>query len=343
MRVEAKRQWRIQSRTFRAQRELRDLAAQPGRLVVGPWLSEVGFEVLYWIPMLRWAASQSPSWDPARVTAVTRGGAGAWYGGLADDVFDVFERMTPAQLKAHHERKLTEQRSQKQNEVEPIDRAILADVQSRFGGEPYTLIHPSLMFRLFRTFWQRRRPISFISDRTLFDPLPAVVLDAETEARVAALPRPYVAVKPYFSSCFPDNDTNREWLSQTLRALTGRAHVVLLGTPFEVDEHSDYSMADDPKVLDVGHLMRPESNLAVQTRVIQGADALFTTYGGFSYLGPFYGVPTYSFHSDENFNQTHLDVMARAGKRLRSLGGDGEFASFSVAHARSFERLIGVS
>jgi hypothetical protein len=342
VRTEARRQWRIQSRAYQAQRELRDAAAQPGRIVLGPWLSEVGFEVLYWIPLLRWAAKESGTWDPARVTVVTRGGAAAWYGGLADDAFDVFERMTPQELKEHHQRKIDENRGQKQLLPEPIDREILGDLEPRLGGEPYTVIHPGMMFRLFRSFWSRRRPMAYVTDRTVFDPIAHVTLSPDVEAAVAALPRPYIAVKPYFSSCFPDTEENRHWLAQTLRALSEQTHVVLLGTPFTVDDHDDYAL-DGERITDVAHLMRPEDNLAVQTRVIQDAAALFTTYGGFSYLGPFLGVPTYSFHAEENFNQLHLDVMARAGKRLRSLGADAEFASFSVGHARSFERLLGIA
>ncbi len=30
------------------------VAARPGPIVAGPWLAEVGYEVLYWIPFLRW-------------------------------------------------------------------------------------------------------------------------------------------------------------------------------------------------------------------------------------------------------------------------------------------------
>ena len=31
---------------------------KPGPILVGPWLSEVGFELLYWIPLLRWIKEQ---------------------------------------------------------------------------------------------------------------------------------------------------------------------------------------------------------------------------------------------------------------------------------------------
>jgi hypothetical protein len=34
--------------------EIKRIVDKPGPILVGPWLSEVGFELLYWIPMLHW-------------------------------------------------------------------------------------------------------------------------------------------------------------------------------------------------------------------------------------------------------------------------------------------------
>ena len=52
--------------------------AARGPIVVGPWLAEVGYEVLYWIPFLRWF------WDAhgvprERLIVVSRGGMEAVY------------------------------------------------------------------------------------------------------------------------------------------------------------------------------------------------------------------------------------------------------------------------
>src|SRR3712207_9549526 len=63
--------------------------------------------------------------------------------------------------------------------------------------------------------------------------------------------------------------------------------------------------------------MTAHDNLAVQTRVVAGARALFATYGGFSYLAPFLGVPSYSWYSHQNYNPAHMDVMERASRSLR--------------------------
>ena len=55
--------------------ELETLVTRGRRLVVGPWLSEVGFEALYWVPFLHWLKTAFHV-DPERVVAVSRGGVG---------------------------------------------------------------------------------------------------------------------------------------------------------------------------------------------------------------------------------------------------------------------------
>src|SRR5262245_54769655 len=51
---------------------LRRLLATDAPIVAGPWLGEVGFEILYWIPFLRWLVDQGVPAE--RITAISRGG-----------------------------------------------------------------------------------------------------------------------------------------------------------------------------------------------------------------------------------------------------------------------------
>ena len=64
--------------------------------------------------------------------------------------------------------------------------------------------------------------------------------------------------------------------------------------------------------------MVPERNLAVQTAVIAGAHSFVGTYGGYSYLAPFCGVPSLAFYSRRTFQSPHLDVARRLFERLGS-------------------------
>jgi hypothetical protein len=316
----------LQARAVAADAEIRRLAQARGPIVVGPWLSEVGFELLYWLPLLRWLAANH-SWTPDRVTAITRGGAGAWYEGLAAERVEVFDVLAPEELAAHQAAKREATGSMKQLDVDELDRTLLA----RAGAQDATLIHPRLMYRLFAPFWAGRRPMTFLARHTRFERLPAPPADDRITELVAGLPRPFVAVKAYFSDCFPDTAANRAWLARVLDGIGERAHVVLLGTPFDADDHRDFDGTGS--WTDLSADMRPQDNLAVQTAVIREARALLSTYGGFSYLGALLGVPAFAFYSEQNFVPAHLEAGLRAAEWLAEPGAPGVFTPFSVQQA----------
>ena len=67
------RQW--SRAAWDVEREIDDIVSSGRTIVAGPWLSEVGFETLYWVPFLRWVKAAFRL-DPSRVVAVSRGGVG---------------------------------------------------------------------------------------------------------------------------------------------------------------------------------------------------------------------------------------------------------------------------
>ena len=73
-----RRTWPAISRDVSARRALRAAAAGSGPIMVGPWLSEVGYEALYWVPFVRWFTRQYDV-DPERIVTVSRGGVAPWY------------------------------------------------------------------------------------------------------------------------------------------------------------------------------------------------------------------------------------------------------------------------
>jgi hypothetical protein len=332
----------IQAASVRADRSARRLARKrPGRLVVGPWLSEIGFEVLYWIPLLRWLAGRYDL-EPERLVAVTRGGAGAWYRGLCASSLEIFDLYTPGEVKEWHERRVRDTRSQKQMGVSTLDREILRRVEE-WLGERVTVLHPSLMYNLLRPFWVNRRPISHVDRHSLYAPLPDPRLESSTHRVLANLPEDYVAVKAYFSSCFPETEENRRWLRDLLAQLSERTTVVLLSTGLDIDDHADYRHSSGSRVISLVNRLDPAENLVVQSQAIRGASAVFATYGGFSYLGPFLGVTSYSFYSHANFNPSHLSVMALAARALGAADLGGGFVAVDVGQARLLESIYGRS
>ncbi len=87
------------------ERRLASLAREQRPIAVGPWLGEVGFELLYWVPFVRWFAERYEV-APDRLIAVTRGGAASWYAPIAGRSFDALAvmargRVPPAKRRSH--------------------------------------------------------------------------------------------------------------------------------------------------------------------------------------------------------------------------------------------------
>jgi ADP-heptose:LPS heptosyltransferase len=101
--------------------------------------------------------------------------------------------------------------------------------------------------------------------------------------------------------------------------LTAVSDVVVLNTGQQYDDHADFAAVRRDRLHTVDHLMRPETNLEVQTRIIGNARAFIGTYGGFSYLAPFYGTDTVAFFSHATaFRFDHLEVSKRVFSSLKS-------------------------
>ena len=84
--------------TYRAEwgveRDIARVVSGSEPIIVGPWLSEVGYEVLYWIPFVRWIQSQYDV-PPDRLVVVTRGGAASWYSDITSNAVEMFDLMSP--------------------------------------------------------------------------------------------------------------------------------------------------------------------------------------------------------------------------------------------------------
>ncbi len=88
--------------------------------------------------------------------------------------------------------------------------------------------------------------------------------------------------------------------------------VVLLSTSVQLDEHVDFKTTGHSGLHVVDAHTVPQKNLELQSRLICGARGFIGTYGGFSYLAPFYGVPSVSFFSKRyGFEPHHLELADR--------------------------------
>jgi hypothetical protein len=283
------------------ERRVRNIAGSGRPLILGPWLSEVGFEVLYWIPFLHWLKAEY-NWDPARVVAISRGGVRSWYAGLADHYVDLFDHLTPAEFTTRNQaRRDAGAGSHKQLTLSPLDRDMIEHARRATGVDASSVVHPSDMYLLFRNYWLGHRPLSFVEEHTRHR-------RRSVPARydVSALPRDYVAVKAYTAQSLPDTNQNRLVLRQLVERLAERTNVVTLETGLAVDDHDDYRLDHDPRVFNLGGLMTPANNLELQTQVIAGSRAFIGTCGSLTWLAPLLGVNTVALFSDARFLHPHL-------------------------------------
>jgi hypothetical protein len=194
-----------------------------------------------------------------------------------------------------------------------FDGEIMEQVRRAAGTPTVRLVHPSMMFRLFMTFWRRRAPYSMVAKHIRVAPLPAWDLPGG----LPPLPERFVAAKLYFNQSFPDTLANRAFIRETLTDLARKQPVVLLNTGLRIDDHREYGTARIDGVISLPVLGQARDNLGLQTAVVRNATAFLGTYGGFSYLPPLYGVPTMAVYSDSSrFLWNHMEVARRSFESL---------------------------
>ena len=291
-------------------KELRRLQRSSKPIIVGPWMSEVGFEILYWIPFLNWAL-RSHGLDRRRVVVVSRGGARHWYSHLTKEYIDVFDLYSIDEYRRETDARWAAFGNQKQFDLSELEREIIERTKAKLGLDDVEVVHPSLMYRLLRFYWYEKAGVGLLTKHAEFRRLAPI----ERSAALNTLPKEYIAVRFYFRPSFPDTPENRAFAAQVIRGLSRRTPVVLLNTGLILDDHEDVAVEGGKGIYRVDHLMTPSRNLEVQTEVISHARAFVGTYGGLAYVGPFYGVPSVGFYSDPTeLIPAHVDVGWRLGR-----------------------------
>ena len=196
--------------------------------------------------------------------------------------------------------------------VSVFDRELVDAVAEKCGPERAAHLHPQLMYRALSPFWKDEAGFGLITRFTTHRRL-----EPTNETVPVDLPDDFVAVRFYFSNCFPDKPNNRAFAQAVVNALAEHHSVVVLDSGLRVDDHTDYAPEQHDRVIRMP-AGPPERNLAVQSFVISRARAFVGTYGGYSYLAPFYGVPSVGFYSKQSFKLHHLYAAKRALERFGS-------------------------
>jgi hypothetical protein len=318
---------RHRAEELQVERAIAAVARGDGPIVAGPWLGEVGYEALYWIPFLRWFEDVFRI-DPSRVVAVSRGGVSHWYSALAGRYLDLFDFFTPDEFARRNaaRRAETEGGGQKQSGRGTFDDEILARVQRDLGSSDVRVFHPALLFGLFKQFWLGNRSLDYLWQHTRFEryaPPPPPALD---------LPAGYVAVKFYTGTALPESESTRRALRTLVARRAEQWPVIVLDAGVTVDEHEDYLFDSIPNVRTLRGALAPRVNLGVQTAVVAGARQFVGTCGSLAWIAPMLGVPTIAVYADDRLLTPHLLVARHA---YRAAGA----ARFAALDLRAVDRL----
>ena len=292
------------------------LSRSNGPILVGPWCGEVGFELLYWIPFVRWLVERAQV-DGERLVVVTRGGADVWYRQFADRRVEMFDLIDANAFRSHAA-------TWKQHQVSPFDRRVIAGAIAAAGLSRARILHPQVMYRLFTSYWKEEAVLEPITAFLRYVPLPAPPPHPIT----SSLPGEFVAAKFYFSQSFPDTTANRRFVQRTIAAVAEHLPVVMLSAGAQLDDHQDTHVSPDSRVRLVTADVR--DNLAAQSAVVARARGFIGTYGGFSYLAPLYGVDSLSFFSER---QKLVPFHLEHAQRVYGSGAGGRFLAVDTADA----------
>lgn len=284
-------------------KDLSRIAESSKPIVLGPWLGSITDELLYWIPMLRWA-QEAYSLDPERLVVVSRGGVKSWYGALAHryvDFFDLFEAgdLDAFKTEAQHTRPDPET-SRRKTRLSDAETRILHAVQQKLDLCEYDLLHPEHMFGgIFFFHWNGCSSFDYLRRHARYLPL-AEPEPGEIEMR---LPETYYAVGFGLSS-FADTNENRQFVRDLIERLLERSDVVLLDNHFASGDAGEIGWEEvvtngrlhDNRLIHTANWMSARNSLDVQSRIIAGSRCFVGTYGGPSHIALFLRKPCIAFH-----------------------------------------------
>ena len=148
------------------------------------------------------------------------------------------------------------------------------------------MLHPSWMYRLLTPAWTDQMPMKTLATWLNPTPLPTLPLPAGL-----VLPEKFVAVRFYARATMQPHDGVVFWLKQQLTKLAAKQPLVFLSTDQRYDDHADFLRPFGANMVDLGPVLTPQTNLAVQLAVLQRAQGFVGTYGGLAQLALRAGSP----------------------------------------------------
>lgn len=256
---------------------------------MGPFLGEVGFEILYWLPWLQRLRAELQI-APERIIPIGRGGSAIWY-----DVPKAVELYAMRSLQEVRIENWIQQHKtgyHKQYTVTAFERGIQQDAAASLGLSSYLTLHPSWMYQSLTPFWANVTGLGWLQERIAWTKATAPKIEG------LALPDQFVAVRFYFRPTFPANATTVNFCQAAIEKIAKTRPVVVITSGVHADDHSDFIPKPMPNVTILSDLipMDAQNNLAIQSAVLGRASACVGTYGGMTQYAAKLGIPTIAYY-----------------------------------------------
>lgn len=259
---------------FLADAEAHRLASSARPILVGPWLGNPHWELLYWRPYVSWLLAQFDR-SERRVVAVSRAGADPWYRGLGVDYVDLLDLYDPEAYERISEDRERATGMRKQRSMADVDQNLLQAVAQRLdlSLDDCDVIHPDTMFRMVDQVWRGRLPADFILRYSRFEGLePGPPVDL-------GLPSRYIAVGFNVETTYSGRAAAHDYVNELVQSLAANIPVVNLDTGYSV-EGAQFGLEPRDGLISLHGTAAPRRSLELQTQVIAGATACISTLGG---------------------------------------------------------------
>lgn len=274
--------------TLRQRLFLERLKRSSAPILIGPWISEVGFEVLYWLPFLA-HLRMAYQLDRSRLIAVSRGGAGIWYD--VAKTIELYDYVPVEDLRLHQLHAFKTKKSIKQTAITPWEQTLIPHLAQRLGLRRYHVLHPSLMYQTLAGWWGNRTSLLETVKQLPIGQIPVPPVPPDL-----ALPERYVVVKFYDRPTFPQTEELKIWAQDLVVRLSKKVPVVLLQSGVNADDHTDFAIPTGPNVISTAGHLSVRDNLGVQSAILKRAQAFIGTYGGAMQLAVRLGIPSVGFY-----------------------------------------------
>ncbi len=287
---------------------------QSGRpVILGPYLSDVGFEVLYWLPFLVWMKERYGAGGQP-VVAISRGRVAEWYAHVASRYVDVIELVPYDTFLARNAERVRGAGGTKQLAVSAFERELLDQVSRTLDLGEAEIVHPSLVFKLVGKAARGLVPLTVLSERTRHVRLTPPALSPGAPA----VPDEYIAASFWFNAYFDDQPDNRRCIQTLLREASRVLPVVLLDSAAELA--GDLAAIDGGRgIIPLAVSGRGDDGLRAQADAIGRARAFVGTFGGPSLTAPLQGVPALMVHADAS---GFFDLHATTARQALASYGD---------------------